>query len=750
MATITTTQHGNSYCPQAQFVVTESSSTGGATTYAWTLKWVTYGYTVSSSASKAYTAKIDGTTVASGSFAIGGKSTTTIASGTYTISKGTSSRSVPIYLSFAMTFTWSGTSGSTKTASGTVTLAAKTSYTISYNANGGSGAPSSQTKWYDTSLTLSSTKPTRTGYTFKTWNTNSSGTGTSYSPGATYTGNAALTLYAIWTANTYTVSYNANGGSGAPSSQTKTYGVNLTLSSTKPTRTNYNFLGWSTSASGSVVYAAGATYTNNSAVTLYAVWQLAYVKPRITSFSARRCESDGTVSETGTYLKVAFSWATDYTVSAVVIQYKVQTGSSWTNTTVTASGTSGSVSQIIGSGGISIETSYHVRAYVSDSGGTTYSTTASIGTTKFPIDVKSGGTGVAIGKVSEKDAFEVGMASYFNDETTMNKSSGDTFYHAYRTDTGTGVSFGVGSGGVNHGIYSRLLDKWMMYGDASNVYLNGNATTATSATKDGSGNTITSTYDRLDGSACYAYLTCGDSNNTTGYRIALQQTMYAWVNARIVLSVSSRHQGCGILCIGLSIHGTIDSYEMEARYFGSTTQFWRDNWLPYYNTSTGVFTLIWKYQDYSPCKVTVIEREYFNAPSNGTWSTSLGSYGTLSRVKHSHPKVVYSNSSGTSGTVTLSATADYYNHIKITYKNDDGQFGTTTLSGISGATGTTYGTIVRKNAANSTIMLNAALFTISGTTITISRNSQANIYLSSTSPVTDANALYITKVELWE
>jgi len=86
------------------------------------------------------------------------------------------------------------------------------SYTVSYNVNGGSGAPSSQTKYYGKSLTLSSTTPTRTGYTFGGWNTNSSGTGTNYSAGGSYTANASVTLYAKWTANTYTVTYDGNGG----------------------------------------------------------------------------------------------------------------------------------------------------------------------------------------------------------------------------------------------------------------------------------------------------------------------------------------------------------------------------------------------------------------------------------------------------------------------------------------------------------------------------------------------------------
>lgn len=75
----------------------------------------------------------------------------------------------------------------------------------------------------------------------------------------------------------YTIKYNANGGTGAPSSQTKTYGTNLTLSSTKPTRTGYTFKGWhydqSSANNGSVYYTAGSTCGKNENLTLYAVWE---------------------------------------------------------------------------------------------------------------------------------------------------------------------------------------------------------------------------------------------------------------------------------------------------------------------------------------------------------------------------------------------------------------------------------------------------------------------------------------------
>ena len=79
-----------------------------------------------------------------------------------------------------------------------VTIPAKDSYVVSYNANGGTGAPISQTKWYNESLTLQYGIPTRSGYVFMGWNTQPDGTGTAYQPSDTYVGNAAITLYAMW------------------------------------------------------------------------------------------------------------------------------------------------------------------------------------------------------------------------------------------------------------------------------------------------------------------------------------------------------------------------------------------------------------------------------------------------------------------------------------------------------------------------------------------------------------------------
>lgn len=202
-------------------------------------------------------------------------------------------------------------------------------YTVSYNANGGSSTPSSQT----------ATK-TRS-YSFSKWNTNSSGTGTDYNASTAYTFSANTTLYAKWTYSDsggaitlassisrangatagYAITYNANGGSGAPGNQTSgnrtiTYTFNKwaagstsgtqysasssytpsaditmyalwnsstsnnsswTVSSVVPTRTGYTFLGWSENQNATTAdYTSNSTYTITSGKTLYAVWQINY------------------------------------------------------------------------------------------------------------------------------------------------------------------------------------------------------------------------------------------------------------------------------------------------------------------------------------------------------------------------------------------------------------------------------------------------------------------------------------------
>lgn len=334
------TSQWKAYAPQAKLTVEIQSQTETQAVLKYTLQYIASSAAQTNNTARAYTIKVGSSTI-TGTYDIDNKKGTyTVKTGTVTIDKTKAAQNIAFSISFTMNLTWTGVYKGTVSASGSITVSAKTSYTIAYNANGGSGVPSSQTKWHGETLTLSNSKPSRTGYSFVGWHYDEAqaDSGTYYyQAGGSCGKNENLTLYAVWKANTYTVTYNANGGSlgNVSATQTKTYGVTLKLDPDSPTRTNYNFLGWAKSASSTVVdYKAGANYTPNQAITLYAVWELAYVPPRITNVKIERCVEvtleDGTVdyeySDTGTLARVSLDYACDKNITEIeIIVYRDDT-----------------------------------------------------------------------------------------------------------------------------------------------------------------------------------------------------------------------------------------------------------------------------------------------------------------------------------------------------------------------------------------------------------------------------------------
>ena len=138
----------------------------------------------------------------------------------------------------------------------TMTAQAKANtYTISYNANGGSGTMASTTATYGSTTTISANTFTKTGYSFAGWTTNSDGSDDGYGwtnwsgtwkyvNGQYGISGGKLVLYARWSANTYTIKYDANGGTGAPANQSFVYNSGAKISTTKPTKTGYTFVNW--------------------------------------------------------------------------------------------------------------------------------------------------------------------------------------------------------------------------------------------------------------------------------------------------------------------------------------------------------------------------------------------------------------------------------------------------------------------------------------------------------------------------
>jgi len=160
-----------------------------------TVSPTTLSLTVPTAGSFTYTYDGDGTVSCSSSSTTNATCKVDTSKKTVTVTP-VASGSATITLSAA-----AGTNYSATSKNVSVTVVA--TYSVTYDANGGSGAPSAGTKTHGTDYTISSTKPKRDGYSFVNWTTNKDGSGTSYNPGDKYKTNAVLKLYAQWEALTF-------------------------------------------------------------------------------------------------------------------------------------------------------------------------------------------------------------------------------------------------------------------------------------------------------------------------------------------------------------------------------------------------------------------------------------------------------------------------------------------------------------------------------------------------------------------
>ena len=162
---------------------------------------------------------------------------------------------------------------------GNVTLYAQwkgNTYYVKYDKNhsSASGSMSNSTHTYGTASSLTKNAFTRQGHTFKGWAKSSSGSkalNDQYSvTDLTTTNGGTVTLYAVWEANKYTVSFNSQGGSSC-NAVTVTYGGTYGTLPT-PTRTGYTFNGWYNAASGGTKITSTSTVSITANQTLYAQW----------------------------------------------------------------------------------------------------------------------------------------------------------------------------------------------------------------------------------------------------------------------------------------------------------------------------------------------------------------------------------------------------------------------------------------------------------------------------------------------
>ena len=178
-------------------------------------------------------------------------------------------------------YAFSGWSGTYQNVSSdqivTATYTAKTS-ALTFNANGGSGTMTTgKVATYGQAMPTGITLPTRSGYTFTGFYDASSGGTKYYNADGTSAQNwdknttSGTTLYAQWTANTYTVTFNANGGTVSPATASVTYDAAYGTLPT-PTYSGYRFAGWWTATSGGSLVTSSTTVSTAANHTLYALW----------------------------------------------------------------------------------------------------------------------------------------------------------------------------------------------------------------------------------------------------------------------------------------------------------------------------------------------------------------------------------------------------------------------------------------------------------------------------------------------
>ena len=440
--------------------------------------------------------------------------------------------------------------GGTYTANAAATLYAQwgiDGYTVTYNANGGSGAPAAQTKPYNQALTLSTTKPTRTGYTFYSWNTMADGTGTSYQAGGTIAAevNQNIELYAQWATNTYVVSYNANGGADAPAAQTKAHDVALTLSSQRPTRTGFTFYEWNTAPDGTGTnFAAGGSYTANAAATLYAQWTSAYVAPRVTVLTAERCNAGGTLDDGGSHCFVTVGYAADTSISSTNKISTVSVTVNGTTDTRIVDAVSGTLS-FVHSAYVDVAYSYAVSATITDTfmGGTA-TATATLPKPGLTLDFASGGNGIGIGTVAPASGLHI--AWDITADGDLNSAGNVTLYD--------------GAGSPRYQVRSELVDRdsdtapssWQ-YADGMMLYdkdgervgriytvwntSNAMGTGIEAITEDSNGNEVMNflrVWANKDGTKTYSV---GDKDN---FRSAISAARASWVSLGTATGTGSR------------------------------------------------------------------------------------------------------------------------------------------------------------------------------------------------------------------
>lgn len=470
--------------------------------------------------------------------------------------------------------------------------------------------------------------------------------------------------------------------------------VNLTIN----TITNNTFIVYAIDSRG-----------NSTSKSITAAAYINYSPIKITSIVATRTDnvtSKTTLKFSGTIWNGSFGTVTN-SIKSCTYRYRKVGATSWTTgataITPTKSGGTFSLTKVIngdlGASGFDINNSYEIQVLISDQLTNNNSTPATfiLGSGTPALSIYKNNVGIGQ-KYDTSDASKLQVTGH---QTVKGPSKTGASKGFYKNDNVT-MWVGIGDSGTNYGVYSQTLGNWLMYSDGTTTRLIGNADTATTATN---AKKVYGTY--LQPTDLVNYPVVMRPSTTTGYN-DLYQTPGYFAGVR---QGSETAVGISQLVLGNSTHsGT------EGNKYGR---------IALYSQSTGYVFI-----QYEP---------------TATENTTLTIPRYSGRIQL-QPVSLYDNSSGTTGTVTLSETSANFTYIEIFFRDTSNTYGSKSVKVYSPNGKNALLDLVSEDGTNQNLRLNTAIAKISGTSITKANTQVMYILKSGTQDHYNVNEILIYKV----
>lgn len=332
------------------------------------------------------------------------------------------------------------------------------------------------------------------------------------------------TAWGIYVQSKSKATLKINGAAGVYGSTISSYSISGGGFSSTESSFTTGFL----TTSGTITFTAKVTDSRGrvSDAATVSISVVAYSNPTCSSHLSQRATSSGTVNDDGTYVKgtVTFSYSSCSSKNTITTAtyYKKSSATSWTNASKTfSSGTAFTY----GGGAISTESSYDVKYTITDAF-TTVTILDLVSTAAVLMDFKAGGKGIAIGKVAEKDnTFEVALTEHHT-KAVQSEHTDIAYWQTRYASDGTvqgKAAFGIGTGGVNRGVYDGTLSEWILYRNSLTAHTNvvNGDTTITGSLKVGNHST--------------AIGTVTDSNSSTAKSVASA----TWTDTNSLVTVTA-------------------------------------------------------------------------------------------------------------------------------------------------------------------------------------------------------------------